>query len=248
LVVVRMHIVTLEDRPGLLAHSIPRREGWPEYNLHGDVISIRWVRLCDDLPEYQLFALSDEGEVVGESNAAPCWWDGVPAHLPDGIDAALTDALDCLDTGRTVNTLCTLATLVTPAARGAGLSRLMLEAMSELARRHGFGHVVAPVRPSLKERYPLTPIERYATWRRPDGLLFDPWMRTHERLGAVVGPPLPYSLRITGSVAEWESWTGMVFPDPGRYVIPHGLAVVQIDRGRDLGRYWEPNVWMITDL
>jgi GNAT superfamily N-acetyltransferase len=144
---VRVRIVTLADQPDLHAHSIPRREGWPEYNLHGDVISIRWVRLSDDLPEYQLFALSDGDEVLAESNAAPCWWDGTPAHLPHGIDDTLTDALECLDAGRTVNTLCTLATVVARAARGAGLSRVMLEAMSELARSHGFGHVVAPVHP-----------------------------------------------------------------------------------------------------
>ena len=38
------------------------------------------------------------------------------------------------------------------------------------------------MRPSWKERYPLVSIERYAGWRRADGLLFDPWMRVHERL------------------------------------------------------------------
>jgi len=34
--------------------------------------------------------------------------------------------------------------------------------------------LVAPVRPTLRHRYPLTPIERYAEWRLGDGLLFDP--------------------------------------------------------------------------
>ena len=71
------------------------------------------------------------------------------------------------------------------------------------------------MRPSWKERYPLTPIERYVTWRRDDGTLLDPWMRLHERLGARVGPPLPESMLITGTVAEWSSWTGLAFPDPG---------------------------------
>ncbi|HSK98341.1 MAG TPA: hypothetical protein VK891_17070, partial [Euzebyales bacterium] len=153
-----------------------------------------------------------------------------------------------LDEGRPANTLCSLAAVVTPAARGTGLSRIILRAMRDLARRQGFGHLIAPVRPSMKERYPLTPIERYSRWRRADGWLLDPWMRTHERLGAVVGPPLPYSLRVTGSVAEWETWTGLVFPDSGRYVIPGGLALVDIDLGRDIGHYWEPNVWMINKV
>lgn len=53
----------------------------------------------------------------------------------------------------------------------------LLTSMRTLAARHGLVHLVAPVRPSWKERYPLTPIERYVTWRREDGQLLDPWMR-----------------------------------------------------------------------
>jgi hypothetical protein len=98
------------------------------------------------------------------------------------------------------------------------------------------------VRPTWKERYPLTPIERYAAWRRADGLLFDPWLRTHERLGARVLRAEPESLRITGSVAEWEEWTGISFPEDGEYVFPGGLATLRVVDG--VGSYWEPNVWM----
>jgi len=28
-------------------------------------------------------------------------------------------------------------------------------------------------------------------------------------------------------------------------VFPKGLATVHIDRDRDTGQYWEPNVWLI---
>ena len=97
----------------------------------------------------------------------------------------------------------------------------------------------------MKERYPVTPIERYVAWRREDGELFDPWMRVHERLGARVSTPLPTSLRITGTVAEWESWTGLAYPEDGDYVFPEGLATLHVDRARDLASYWEPNVWMV---
>jgi hypothetical protein len=55
--------------------------------------------------------------------------------------------------------------------------------MRTIGERQGLTHLVAPVWPSLKERYPLTSIERYVQWRRDDGQLFDPWMRIHERLG-----------------------------------------------------------------
>lgn len=61
--------------------------------------------------------------------------------------------------------------------RGRGLALRILTAMRDIAGQHGLEHLIAPVRPSWKERYPLTPIERYVTWRRGDGELLDPWMR-----------------------------------------------------------------------
>ena len=51
------------------------------------------------------------------------------------------------------------------------------------ARLHGLRRLIACVRPTLKDRYPLVPIERYLEWRRDDGLPFDPWIRLHVRLG-----------------------------------------------------------------
>ena len=77
------------------------------------------------------------------------------------------------------------------------------------------------------------------------GQLLDPWMRTHERPGARIATPLPHSLRITGTVPDWESWTDLAFPESGDYVFPEGLATVHIDRAADRGTYWEPNVWLI---
>jgi hypothetical protein len=35
---------------------------------------------------------------------------------------------------------------------------------------------------------------------------------------------------ISGTVAEWEEWTGMRFPDSGAYVVPGALVPVDIDR------------------
>jgi hypothetical protein len=100
------------------------------------------------------------------------------------------------------------------------------------------------VRPTLKHRYPLTPIERYMEWRRDDGLLFDPWLRAHERAGAEIVGPAPDSLVSEGTVAELEEWCGLAFPESGSYVVEGALVPVEIDREQDRGRYREPNVWM----
>lgn len=136
-----------------------------------------------------------------------------------------------------------LAAEVVPPRQGRGLSGIVLEAMVVAARRAGLAPLLAPVRPTWKERYPLIPIERYATWTRADRLPFDPWMRVHARLGATTLRPEPHSMRISGPVADWEHWTGMAFPADGAYVFPRGLAPLQISGGH--GRYWEPNVWML---
>ena len=120
----------------------------------------------------------------------------------------------------------------------------MLESMRGIAQQQGFANLIAPVRPSWKDRYPLAPIERYVRWTRDDGLPFDPWIRVHHRMGAEVLKPEPHSLIITGTVAEWEEWTQMAFPDTGEYVFPKGLAPVTMDTAADRGTYWEPNVWI----
>ena len=117
--------------------------------------------------------------------------------------------------------------------------------MSDTARRFELRSLIAPVRPNWKDRYPITPIERYVRWTRDDGTAFDPWIRVHLRLGATLGPPVPRSMRIAGTVAEWETWTAMRFPESGDYVFPAGLAPLRIDTEHNLGEYWEPNVWLL---
>jgi GNAT superfamily N-acetyltransferase len=219
---------------------------WPEYNLHGDVFDAWWAPLLDELAEFQ-FALWDEdaGVVLAEAHTGPLAWSGDDRELPGGIDDALHDVVMASRQHGRVDTLCAFAAEVAPTARRQGLAAQLLGGMNELARRHQLQRVIAPVRPSWKERYPLTPIERYVSWRRADGELLDPWMRLHERLGARVATALPHSMRITGTVREWETWTKLDLPESGSYVFPHGLAPLAVDRGADLATYWEPNVWMI---
>jgi hypothetical protein len=234
-----LRAVTYRERPELRGR-VDSAEVWPEYNLHGDITNRFWSRLYDELADYQ-FALVDGDEVVGEGHTVPMAWDGSREGLPAGIDGALERAFG----GEEPNTLCAMAIEVLPEHQSRRLSVPMLEQMKAIAAREGFETLLAPLRPSWKERYPLTPIERYASWRREDGLLFDPWMRVHERLGAEILKPEPQSLRISGTVPEWEDWTGMAFPDTATYVFPHGLAPLEVDRENDIGRYWEPNVWML---
>jgi hypothetical protein len=243
---VSARVLTWAERPDLAERGPASALVWPEYNRHGDVFGDWWEPLLDELPDYQ-FALYDEAAdaVLAEAHTGPLAWDGDDGTLPGGIDEALERVVVARRAGEPVDTLCALAAEVSPDARRGGLAAELLRGMRELAVRGRLRRLIAPVRPSWKERYPLTPIERYVTWRRDDGQLIDPWMRLHERLGARVSAALPRSMRITGTVGEWETWTDLVFPESGTYVFPHGLAPVTVDRDADVGSYWEPNVWMI---
>jgi hypothetical protein len=236
---------SVAERPELVEPAWQRtRDTLPEYNNHGDVLNVYWGRLTEERPEFQLHLVDDADGILARIRSIPLRFDGSIADLPAGIDGAIARGFDEGD----ANVLCALVIMVPLDVQGRGLSAEALRALRDAASRNGLESLIAPVRPSWKERYPLTPIERYATWRRADGLLFDPWLRVHERLGATVLKSEPQSLRITGTVAEWEEWTQLPFPESGEYVFPHGLAPVAIDRDADAGRYWEPNVWMQHSL
>jgi GNAT superfamily N-acetyltransferase len=208
------------------------RRAWPEIVFHDEISNANWGRLYEERPEFQ-FALVEGDRVLAEGNSVPV------AGMPAGWRDALRDGFDQPDADR----LCAIAILIDPDAHGRGLSRLMLEHMRGLAAVRGW-ELVAPVRPTLKHRYPLTPMERYMQWRRDDGLLFDPWLRSHERVGAELVGVAPDSLVSEGTVADFEEWCGLAFPESGSYVVEGALVPVEIDLEADRGRYREPNVWM----
>jgi GNAT superfamily N-acetyltransferase len=242
---MNLAVVRYSERPELWEETADvSAEVWPEYNLHGDVMSPNFGRIFDAFPEFQFVLYdADAEEVVAEGHSAPCPWDGTIEGLGEGIDHMLLTALEAPGSP---TALCALAAEIRPPYQGVGLAGHLLDAMAGVARDAGLTHLIAPVRPSLKERYPLAAIEEYVRWTREDGQPFDPWIRTHTRSGGRVVKPVPRSMRITGTVREWEAWTGMRFPADGEYVFPRGLAPLSV-RG-DRGEYWEPNVWVVHEL
>jgi hypothetical protein len=166
-------------------------------------------------------------------------WDGSPEDLPLGWDEAFVRGMT---SEREPRVLSALAISVLPERQGQRLSSRMIQAFKHTASAAGLEAVIAPVRPTLKERYPLIPIERYIEWRRDDGTHFDPWIRIHERVGGEIIAAAPRSMVMRRPVADWEEWTGMRFPEDGTYVFPHGLAPLVVRDG--IGEHVEPNVWL----
>jgi hypothetical protein len=235
-------VVTADERPDLWVRAEAAfRDVWPEYNQHGDVSGEYFGALVPRYAHLQFLIWDTEAEqVVARGRSIPFRWNGTLEDLPAGIDAM---GLRAVRDTAPPTVLSALAAEVVPERQGGGVSRLVVETMARLAVHVGLEALIAPVRPSWKDRYPLIPIDQYAAWSREDGLPFDPWLRVHVRLGATILRPEPHSMRITGSIAEWASWTGLEFPADGQYVFPGGLAPLEVRDGT--GRYWEPNVWML---
>jgi hypothetical protein len=232
---------TYDERSELRSRAGFLRDAWPRFMLESPVSAERWHLLYERFGGHQ-FWLVDEAtdEIWAEGNSLPVRLD--PTDLPDrGWEYALEHGTADDETPTLV---CAIQVLVDRNRQGDGLSGLMLAEMRRLAHLAGHADLVAPVRPSLKSRYPLTPMDEYVRWTNPDGLPFDPWLRVHARAGASIVGVCSQSMIIPGTVADWEEWAGMRFPASGTYVVPGALEPVTVDLAGDRVVYTEPNVWM----
>ena len=223
---------------------------WPEFMRKDPVANKYWSDLYQTFPEFQ-FALLETGtdNAIAVGSSIPLAWNDNPGDLPDnGWDWALEQGFKDYAARRTPNIQCALSITVSQKYRGKGISVQAVQTLKEIGEAHGFHTMIAPVRPSFKSLYPLTPMERYIQWRNDDGLPFDPWIRVHVRLGAEIVKVCPQSMRITGTVEDWERWTEMSFPESGMYIVPGALVPVEIDYDANAGIYVEPNVWMCHSL
>jgi GNAT superfamily N-acetyltransferase len=243
-----LRLVTLVERPDLVAAMHRHASAaWPEFMLHDAVVDAHWQHLDRELARWQLLLLDGPASIVATANSAPFTWDGTSAGLPAGWDDQFERTAADLQAGRAPTVLGALQIVVSPERRGDGLAGRMIAALRALAADAGLAGLVACVRPTDKHLYPLVPIDRYAAWTRPDGAPFDAWIRLHVRLGGRIDRPAPSSMTIRGSVGEWETWTGMSFPDSGDYVVPLATRPVSIDREADRGTYCDENVWIVHD-
>jgi GNAT superfamily N-acetyltransferase len=242
--VAQIEVVTTGARADLHEEAGRAFRGeWPEFIFHDPLVKQYIDRVESYFPEFDIMVLSD-GEVVAGGWGVALRWDGTVAALPAGYDGGLVTAVQGHEAGAAPDTLSVMAAAVKAGHQGRGLAGQVLTALRERATAAGLARVIAPVRPTLKSRYPLTPMDQFAGWLRDDGLHLDPWIRTHQRLGATILAPAPDSMIISGTVEEWEGWAQMAFPQTGSYVVPQALDLVEIDRDRDAGTYHETNLWM----
>lgn len=219
-------------------------EGFPAF-ITADQLAKRYIGKIQGLfPHLNIVLLDESDFLVAAGWGIPLSWDGRIDGLPTGYSDSLKRAVEGHEAHESPNAFVICGGIVRPDLKGQGLSTILIHTLRDLAATSGLTQVICPVRPTLKSKYPLTPIEKYLIWTRADGFPFDPWVRTHVRAGAKILTTAPSSQTMTGSVEQWETWTGLNFPETGEYVIPGGLSLLHIDRETDSGTYIEPNVWV----
>lgn len=244
LLVNDFELVTAIERPEIveMSHDIAVRV-WPEFMLNDPISDKYWNRMNELHPRFQFMLLEKKtGELAAFGNSIPVQFSGDLKDLPDkGWDWALESGCE----NKKANYLSAIQIMVPLERQSKGVSYIALKVMQQLGQESGFSSLIAPVRPSKKHLYPLVPMEDYIGWKDKNGECFDPWLRAHARLGATIIKVCPESMRIPGTVEQWESWTGLKFLQSGSYVIPGALNVVEVDLESNESVYIEPNVWMI---
>ncbi len=238
---MKYQVQTLKQQPDLLDNlKNLGQNSWPDFIMYGDRYS--WDVVYKELSDFILLLTDQQDQLLGAGFTVPVFWSEDINELPSTIENIIKTGLKTELSF--ANTLIPIAALVDKNCQGQNLSSEVLKQMKHLALKLRLKNMVVPVRPVWKTRYPLQRIKRYVNWFRDDGLFYDPWMRTHQKLGAEVLKCVDCTLKIEGTVEEWERWTGMIFPESGEYVVPAALQPVQIDVDSDTGIYREPNVWM----
>jgi GNAT superfamily N-acetyltransferase len=241
-------LVTLAERPDLtdeIGALLSSR--WPMFMLAGRPGHAEDLdELVQAFPDHQVLAVDVDDRVCGAAFSLPIDWDGTPAGLPSGWDDAVTRAAALRRSGGRPDAASALSITVASDAGRRGLAVRLIEALRAATAQAGGRALVAPVRPVLKDRYPLVDLDDYVTWRTTDDEAFDPWLRTHLRLGARLLGVAAASMTIVGTVDDWRTWLEDPLPGPGSYVVPGGLVPLVVADG--VGTYVEPNAWLVHDV
>jgi hypothetical protein len=205
-------------------------------------------------------------------------------HSRQDLPASMGESEIFTDPARTrterPNALSAISITVTREHRSKGLAEVIIGAMKRSAIKENLEMMVVPLRPTRKSEFPTVAMDDYITWPAASisascskekkvnpNLPYDPWLRKHLQLGAKVAKVASCSMRVEGSVAEWQNWTGLDFRrivdskqampfriEHGssrqciKVIFPGGLVPLLYYVEEQWCVYIEPNVWLYHEL
>jgi hypothetical protein len=142
------------------------------------------------------------------------------------------------------NCVCLNVANVLPETRQLGLAQILLEKSKAVTKELGFSTLIAPVRPVRKSEFPNLTMAEFLEKRTDANEIFDPWLRTHSKLGGEILNVCNESVVITATVKKWREWTGLALTQSGDYPLAGALAPLHVELEKNLGTYREPNIWV----
>jgi GNAT superfamily N-acetyltransferase len=151
---MELEVVTVPERRDLEDEPAAAfRERWPEFVFHDPVARQYMGRVDDHFAEFAIFLLH-QGRVVVGGWGVPFAWDGTPDGLPEGYRTTLVASVEDREASRTANAFSFMVAAAAKDYDKQGLATRVLAALIDRANTAGLSHVLAPIRPTLKHKYP----------------------------------------------------------------------------------------------
>ncbi len=103
-----------------------------------------------------------------------------------------------------------MAVVISKKHLGKGISSKIINNLKKLAKSYAYSNLIFPVRPTLKSQYPTISMDDYINWKK-DNLPFDPWLRVHIKIGAEILKVANPSMKVRGTVSDWQRKDGYAF-------------------------------------
>ncbi|MBN9688746.1 MAG: GNAT family N-acetyltransferase [Verrucomicrobia bacterium] len=237
----------MADHPGLLAGVQTLSGQWPAF-FQGDLAAARLQAHLPQWTETIWAAVNPEApdQVLGRAIAVPLRLHAANRfRRPDGgWDTLVGWALEDLAAGTLPDTLVGLDITVEDHAPHGVASALIL-ALRTRASELGCREVLIPLRPAAPASRPDLTFTEYLRATQPDQRPVDPWLRLHLDLGGRVEGVARRSMTVVAELEQWRKWTGATLQSNGPTWVPGGIVPVQVNQASGLGRYVEPNIYIV---
>jgi GNAT superfamily N-acetyltransferase len=217
---------------------------------------ISMVGRCLVFPEGQLVVKDVQGVPLASLSMNKINWDGDSESLPSWDDVAgdpTTYERTYISNG---NTLALMSMNVNPEYQGAGYARMLIEKAKLLAQELGVENLIGSFRPNEygnhKAIYGTKALgfEKYASFKRDDGLPIDAWLRNLTRNGMMPLKVDHHAMTVTVTLDELAVYAKTYKLDMWKEVSPNvwecgEVGSWHIDTVRGVATYLESNLWGI---
>ena len=220
------------------------RSAFPDIIFQSEVVKNSCDKIQNYFPEFQIYYVDEDDQLIGFINAIPFYWDRPLDELPDeGWDWEVKVGIEGYENNIKPNCIGGLQIIVAKEHLGKGYSKQLIEEGKKMKEKLGFKNFLLPIRPTFKSKYPEMDMKDYINLK-VDNKIYDPWIRTHLSSGAEIIKICPKAMHIYGDIPVWERLMNRKISKSGTYLVEGALNPVEIQVDKDYGEYFEDNIWI----